>query len=218
MTYRAIVRAYKTGFVCWPKKLRATKEADNKLNECIDITPTEVFKSSPKKWWITLRLSKTFCSIVWSVFNGVPWCIYLTRNRQFCLNSWINGFFRILFSLPRARDAHCSLSNLVSFCPTAGPGPDKKDIYVPGLLVYIYAPKYWRSEDICEIKIKDILRQVCNVWICGAVGGGDYSPIHVCIWQQPASTTVPTLSSPPPHHRPSWGKPLVRKMSVQTEF
>ena len=55
-----------------------------------------------------------------------------------------------------------------------------EDIYVPALLVYM-SP----NTDGRVIKIKYIyfFQQVCNVWVCGSGGGGDYSPIHVCIWQ-----------------------------------
>ena len=49
------------------------------------------------RYWIASTFSSDFlfhcCNTVW-------WCIYLTWNRQHCLNSWIDGFCQILFSFP----------------------------------------------------------------------------------------------------------------------
>ena len=113
------------------------------------------FKNSPKKWWITPRLSKTFCSIVWSVFNAVRWCIYLTRNRQFCLNSWINGFWpHFVFFAGRA--AHIAVCQIWSHFVPPRDGNDKNSTFRGHLcpsIASLYVPKYWRSCDQNQIYI-----------------------------------------------------------------
>ena len=60
------------------------------------------------RYWIASTFSSDFlfhcCNTVW-------WCIYLTWNRQHCLNSWIDGFLPdfVFFSERRRASAVCHI-------------------------------------------------------------------------------------------------------------